>query len=48
MLNTMELLCLPNLTFKGTVLWVTSLEDKGRPSITSTCTGLSFLTTRIL
>jgi hypothetical protein len=48
MLNTMELLWLPNFTFKVAVLWVTSPEDKGRPSITSTCTGLSFLTMGIL
>jgi hypothetical protein len=47
-LNTMELLCLPNLTSKGVVLWVKSPEDKGRPSIISTCIGLSFLTTKIL
>jgi hypothetical protein len=37
MLNTIELLWLPNFTSKGAVLWVTSLEDKGHLSITSTC-----------
>jgi hypothetical protein len=48
MLNTMELLWLPNFTSKRAVSWVTSLEDKGHPSITSTCTELSFLTIGIL
>jgi hypothetical protein len=47
-LNTMKLLWLPNFTSKGVVLWVTSPEDKGCPSIISTCKGLSFLTIRIL
>jgi hypothetical protein len=47
MLNTMELLCLPNLTSKEVVLWVISPEDKGHPSIIPTCIGLSFLTTGI-
>jgi hypothetical protein len=37
-LNTMELLWLPNFTSKGMVSWVTSPEDKGCPFITSTCT----------
>jgi hypothetical protein len=44
----MELQWLPNFTSKGMLSWVTSLEDKGRPSITSKCTGLSFLTIGIL
>jgi hypothetical protein len=37
MLNTMELLWLPNFTSKRVVSWVTSPEGKGRPSITSIC-----------
>jgi hypothetical protein len=48
MLNTMELLWLPNFTSKGAVSWVTSPEDNGHPSITSTCARLSFLIIRIL
>jgi hypothetical protein len=49
MLNTIDcLLYLPNFISKGVVLWVMSLDDKGRLSIISTCIGLSFLTIRIL
>ena len=37
-LNTMELLWFPNFTSEGAVSWITPPEDKGRLSITSTCT----------
>jgi hypothetical protein len=39
-LNTMELLCLPNFTSKGMVSWVMFPKDKGRSFIISICTGL--------
>jgi hypothetical protein len=48
MLNIMELLWLPNFTSKGAISWITSLEDKGHLSITSTWVGLSFLIIGIL
>jgi hypothetical protein len=47
-LNTMELLWFPNFTSEGAVSCIMPPEDKGRPSITSTCIGLSFLTVGIL
>jgi hypothetical protein len=47
-LNTIKLLWKPNFTFKGAVSWVTSLEDRGRPPITSTCKRVSFLIIEIL